>query len=615
MRPSAPAPVWKSCPSKLSTCTGLEKLSIEAYDSNSFSDASILGGLKFLQEIRLQGDLPELNFLRGLGEKNRAIVFDFRGRCADPSALEAVRKYERLSLGLDGAGFAAAAPYLQRAQINVLSLEGVRDLDLSLIPRDTMQLELTDCGVGQDLTGFSELYLSRLALQDIPALRSLKGLQNLKRFQELDKGALEIRDCPRLTDWSALNGLELESLELAGVYSLPDFSKLRFHRLQLEGLDWLEDLSCLDRLDGGYKAYNSFSLPGMGQIRDLSPIARVIADGGQLEVPPQLEEQARDLKQQGKIARYDVVYPEGGWELDRSELSLLSLDELNTLPPALLRRVTTLAVAGDTVFDMDDYEIWTRWENGRNEYVLVDRATREETPINMGPIRDLRAFSSLTGLRKLNLICQPIRSLEGVQNMESLEILQLGNCPELHDLSPAFAVQSLSSLAADETPVSSIQGVQNLYRLNGLGLNYTQVSDLSPLMECDFGEAERSGGLDLGLDAIPCRDLSALSSIPHYRKLNVNNIDVTLWRETIRGCRIEELECVSAGIDNRTLAGLLSEHPELRRLSISWTQGLTDLTPLLEMDALEEVRVSRDMNAAINSLNGKDLRFRLEIEG
>ena len=199
--------------------------------------------------------------------------------------------------------------------------------------------------------------------------------------------------------------------------------------------------------------------------------------------------------------------------------------------------------------------------------------------------------------------------------MEKLQTLELKGCPKLADASPVFAVQSLETIRIEHMPVSSIQGVQNLYRLKELGINYSQVSDLSPLTECDFAEAEQVGGFDLSLDKIPCRDLSALSAIAHYRKLNVNNLDAALWREAIRGCRIEELECVGSGIDNAALEGLLSEHPELRRLCLSWTQGLTDLTPLLELDALEEVRVSRDMQAAIDSLNGKDLRFRLNIEG
>ena len=353
----------------------------------------------------------------------------------------------------------------------------------------------------------------------------------------------------------------------------------------------------------------------MDQIRDLSPIACVINSSGVLEVPPQLEEQARELQQQGRIQWYSVVYPEGGWELDRSELSLLSLDELDTLPPALLRRVTTLAVAGRTVYDPNGYEVWSRWENNAEHFYLVDRASREETPVDMGAIRDLSAFSALTGLKNLTLICQPIESLAGLENMEKLKALELKGCPKLTDLSPAFAVQNLEKIWIEHTPVSSVQGVQNLYRLNELVLNGTQVSDLSPLTECDFGEAEQRGGVRINLDNIPCRDFSPLASIGHFRNLNVNNIDVKLWREDVRDCRIDELECLNAGIDSETLAGLLSEHPELRRLGVSWSPELTDLTPLLEMESLEEVRVSRDMQAAIDSLNGKDLRFRLDIEG
>ena len=37
--------------------------------------------------------------------------------------------------------------------------------------------------------------------------------------------------------------------------------------------------------------------------------------------------------------------------------------------------------------------------------------------------------------------------------------------------------------------MESIQGVQNLYRLHDLTLNNTQVSDLTPLKDCDFGAA------------------------------------------------------------------------------------------------------------------------------
>ena len=597
----------------LAACGALQQICLNSYN-NRVCDVSFLEGKTGLRDIQLHGcSIPDLNFMRSLSGQKQPIRFGFNGSCGDFSGLAEIARYDEVFLNIRG-GFDGALTALRDAEIDTLTLHGARGLDFGLIPAGTLHLQLRECDIGQDLSALPPLALTELQLWDIPTLTSLNGLQNLPTLTKKAMLCLEIRNCPRLTDWSALDGMELDSLALAGVYSLPDFSELRFHCLQLDSLDWMEDLSCLDALKAGYRGYSRFSLPGMEQIRDLSPIARVIRDGF-LEVPPQLEEQAKELQQQGKIQWYGVVYPEGGWELDRSELSLLSLDELNTLPGPLLRRVTTLAVAGDTVFDPNVYEVWNRWEGNAERFYLVDRLSREETPARMGAITDLSAFSALTGLKNLTLVCQPIDSLAGLENMEKLQALELKDCPELTDLSPAFAVQNLEKIWIEHSPVSSIQGVQNLYRLNELVLNGTQASDLSPLTECDFGEAEQRGGVRIDLDNIPCRDFSPLASIGHFRSLNVNNIDVALWREAVRDCRIEELECVNAGIDNETLAGLLSEHPELRRLGVSWSPELSDLTPLLELESLEEVRVSRDMTQAIDSLNGKDLRFRLEIEG
>ena len=600
--------------SPIGGCAGLQRVNLIA---NNLTDASFLEGLEKLKDIRLHGaSLPNWNFLRSFEDKPYSLSFVFNGSCGDVSALERVKKFSWLCLlDVRNQSFSAIAPYLKDAQIEHLQIQTSRALDLSLIPRGTQRLALRSCSLVTDLSALPELSLSELRLEEMPRLTSLNGVQKLNAFGENATGELVISDCPRLTDWSAIEGAFLNTLELAGVYTLPDFSKLRFHALKLDSLDWLEDLSCLDALDGSYKSYQTFSLPGMGQIRDLSPVARVIASSGRLEVPPQLEEQARDLQQQGKIMWYEVVYPEGGWELDNSELSLLSLDELDTLPPALLRRVTTVAVAGDTVYDPGVYDVWNRWEGGEMRFYLAEHGTGEETRVNMGSIRDLSIFSALTGLRRLILVSQPIDSLEGIENMEMLQQLELKGCQKLTDVSPAFAVQSLEQLWLDHTPVSSVQGVQNLYRLNGLGLSYTQVSDLSPLEGLDCAEAMNSGGFQLELDSVPCKDFSPLAAVPRYRSLNLYNLDSALWLDTVGGLEIESFACGNTGLDGAALKKLLEEHPGLRNLNLSWNRKLTDLTPLLELDALEEVRVSRDMQAAVNSLNGKEYAFRLNIEG
>ena len=119
----------------------------------------------------------------------------------------------------------------------------------------------------------------------------------------------------------------------------------------------------------------------------------------------------------------------------------------------------------------------------------------------------------------------------------------------------------------------------------------------------------------LELDSVPCRDFSPLAAVPRYRSLNLYNLDSALWLDTVGGLEIETFACGNTGLDGTALKKLLEEHPGLRNLNLSWNRKLTDLTPLLELDALEEVRVSRDMQAAVNSLNGKEYAFRLNIEG
>lgn len=53
---------------------------------------------------------------------------------------------------------------------------------------------------------------------------------------------------------------------------------------------------------------------------------------------------------------------------------------------------------------------------------------------------------------------------------------------------------------------------------------------------------------------------------------------------------------------------------ELKYLEIGSNLKLTDLSPLLDLAELKEVRVSDDMNKAISSLDGKDLSFEFIID-
>ena len=353
----------------------------------------------------------------------------------------------------------------------------------------------------------------------------------------------------------------------------------------------------------------------MDELRNLAPLSRF--HGHSLAVSPQLQEQAEDLVEAGNFREYRIEYPEGGWEMDNMNFALLSMDELDTLPPALLRRVNCLCLAGDQVVDTERYDVWDDWEHrdaqGHPGVILHDRDTDEETRVEPGSLTDLSMFSRLTGLRELKIYAQPLAGLDGVQAFSDLEWLEVCCCYELEDASPAFALQGLRGLMLHNTGISSIQGVQNLTELNNLNVSSTEVSDISPLSGCDFSRAYDEGGLRLGLGGTHIQDFSPLSSLRKLETLDVNAYDSSEWQDAAAGV---EILCIFGHIDsNDSLTALVEQHPELEELHFSWSEQVTDLTPLLQLENLRYIKVSRNMDKAIASLNGQNCRFEMEIEG
>ncbi len=360
---------------------------------------------------------------------------------------------------------------------------------------------------------------------------------------------------------------------------------------------------------------------GLDELRDLTPLRRL--KGGHLTVPPQVAEQAEELVQEGVFESWEVAYPDRSWQRDNSPVTLLSLEELHTLPKALLRRVERLCLVGDALVDLNGCDIREDWQEGRDTPVLMlrDWNTDEEIPIEYGEgvVTDLSIFSELTGLRELQLYAQPLESLDGVQNLAALENLTVRWCPELTDISAAFASPQLRYLSADNCPVESIQGVQNLGELRGLSINNTRVTDLSPLAALDYTAAEEDG-FSLWINDVPAEDYSPLSAIPVLEKLEANNAPAAALVPALEGVELRRFAGCGVFMDRRDgadalFADFIAAHPSLIELAIPWNRDLTDLTPLLSLEELEYVRVSHDMDKAVASLDGQEYGFELEIEG
>ena len=598
--------------SPISSCTQLEYFRYCNWGNEMRMDGSFLEPLTRLNDVDLQNVvMNDLNFLYALAEHHNVMDFSITGSIADYSALAAFKTYGKLNIDpSDNASLTRIAPYLEGVTINNLALRRLTDPDLSLLPRVLNSLELDRCGM-TDLSMLPDDYIvANVCLNKCSKLSSLEGLQKLSRFGKGGSGMLNIYMCTRLSDWSALNGMSMDALEITGGFMLPDLSAFRTKQLRLDSVADVTDLSFLDGMDASWSC--SFRLVGL-DVNNLMPLGRFRGD--YLAVSPQLAEQAADLVEAGNFREYRVEYPQGGWEMDQNELKLQSMEELETLPPSMLRHVSSVTVAGDTIIDPELYDVWTDWNaRGGPQVMIIDRSTGEESPLPKGNITDLSVFSELSGLRELRLINQPLKDLNGIQAFSELEVFEAYFCTELSDASALFTLQKLHEVSLNRSRIDSIRGVQNLPELRRLNVSDTKVSDLTPLAECDFSYAYGSGGLDLEINGLKLAedDFLAVGTIERFSNLDFTDADPSVWIPALANSEIDNFGAAGDLRSNEDLAAFCADHPELRSIWIGWAR-ITDLTPLLALENLRAVSLDRDMTDAIKSIEGQDYAFELNL--
>ena len=594
-----------------SALRGCSRLKFVNIDARGLRDASFLSEMNYLSELRLSFDsLPNVDFLTTLNENVR-LKLELHGYVADYAGLAGPGQYYSLEIDTSRADLERALVYLQGTKIRQLSLWHFKEADWALVPRPSEEL----CIVLSDLRDLSGMPAwdaknFTLTLDGLTRLRSLDGLEALGGL-ESGTTALSFSRCTALGDVSALEGAYLSSLLINGAVAVPELGGFGVSRLTLQNIAELPDLRCLDGLDASRPC--EFELIGLESLRDLSALRRF--SGASLTVPPQLAEQAQELVAAGNFGSFEIVYPEGGWSAEDVELTIESLDELETLSPALLRHVKRLIVAGEELIDPNE-NVWTfmNWDGNRAVPMLHYGDSGEDVEMAPGLIEDLSALSALTGLEELSLWNQPLASLEGIQSFPSLHHLELRYCENLTDVSAAFTLD-LEALSLNGSPVRSIRGVQNLEHLWALDLSDTAVNDLSPLAGMDFAWAARErGGMELQISGLPIADYGALSSIEHLRYLDINGEDSALWAEALRGVEIESIVFFHSSFDSESFAAFVREHPELRQLHMPWNESIDDLTVLLELPELAYVDISYSMEGAVASLEGKELGFELIVE-
>ena len=595
--------------SPIGTC---RNLTVVFLYSNTLRDASFLSGLSLLREVHLfLESLRDVDFLPSLNTKNGLHV-TLNGDVQDYSGLAGVERYDYLSLGPNRPTLERALVYLQDADIRELSLTNVKAADWALVPRPKTRLWIHDSNL-RDLSGFPAWELGRIDLQftDLPHLRSLQGIE---AASGLDSGmpAIEIRNCPLLTELGLPRKSHLRQLTVADGLIAPSLQGISLNALRLENIVELEDLSCLAGMDLNRRC--NFELVGLEKLTDLSMLRNF--RGETLLVPPQLAEQAQELCESDRFQRWDVAYPEGGWRQDEVEVVLESLTELQTMPKALLRHVKRLCIAGDRLINVNA-ECWCyeNWDKDGRMIPMLHLADGD-IEMNRGAISDLSSLADLTGLEELMLWNQPLKSLEGIQIFTELRRAELEYCEDLKDVSAVFTLQELEDLSLHFSGAESIRGVQNLTELRRLNIAFCGVTDISPLAESRFDAAERGGeGFCLRLSGRNIEDYGPLGAIGNYSELCFeDNAEPSRWTEALKDVKIGRLQFFNSDFDSESFAAFVRKHHELRVLWMPWNESIDDLTVLLELPELETVDVSFSMEEAVASLEGKEYNFELIVE-
>ena len=233
-------------------------------------------------------------------------------------------------------------------------------------------------------------------------------------------------------------------------------------------------------------------------------------------------------------------------------------------------------------------------------------------PIRETGIREISVwlYSGVTTPMKLDV--QPITDLEALRPLKQLRYLTLRFCPNLEDLSALADLPELEALHLDFSGVKSIEGLRGLSKLRELNLNGLAVTDLTPLNDCDFTYAAQNGGFNLMVDNDKIKDWSFLSKITDFSGMWMGGVNPTKWLTYVEGAKIRG---IFANFQNqKQFAEFLTVHPEVEELHIQWNTRITDISMLPELKNLRYVRISKNMNKAIRSLEGKEYSFELQID-
>lgn len=231
--------------------------------------------------------------------------------------------------------------------------------------------------------------------------------------------------------------------------------------------------------------------------------------------------------------------------MEQAIRAALGYDQSHVLYTNDLWQITELEVPSDAM-TLEDLIYLTYLENltvnGRNMSNLQDFAGLNHLKkLDLSgcrfPADSLKTIASLPHLKELNLSNCSLSTLSGLENAESLEILDISN-NTIRNLEPLSNISALSELYLQHNAVANLTVVGGLPELTVLDVSYNALTSIAPLTgnvrltklnaaNNQIGDVSAAASLpmlaELNLDYNSLTDISGLSGCASLKTLTVSN--------------------------------------------------------------------------------------------
>ena len=231
--------------------------------------------------------------------------------------------------------------------------------------------------------------------------------------------------------------------------------------------------------------------------------------------------------------------------MEQAIRAALGYDQSHVLYTNDLWQITELEVPSDAM-TLEDLIYLTYLENltvnGRNMSNLQDFAGLNHLKkLDLSgcrfPADSLKTIASLPHLKELNLSNCSLSTLSGLENAESMEILDISN-NTIRNLEPLSNMSALSELYLQHNAVANLTVVGGLPELTVLDVSYNALTSIAPLTgnvrltklnasNNQIGDVSAAASLpmlaELNLDYNGLTDISGLSGCASLKTLTVSN--------------------------------------------------------------------------------------------